>query len=264
MIQTKNLKVIMSESNCQASPCGCWKTECSSDPGSGKFLNYFTRLPTLFHVLKNKSISMRSPLKWDDQNDVAYMKHFQEWEDVDVAALCFLGDRETIYHWTAFASGLDGVCLEFNREKLQRAAEDQGMELREVEYHAYKCGKVQPNMLSGDHKILPFLKRHPYRSEIEVRLIKKMQPRSINPEKVAFECELPSGSLQKVTFSPWLYPAGHTAIVAAVRALIEASGHFPELLVVDEGNDPNAKLNLSQIREHTEWINNLPPPPPRT
>ena len=38
-----------------------------------------------------------------------------------VLALCFAESSDAFHHWRVFASGLDGVCIEFDKESLLSA-----------------------------------------------------------------------------------------------------------------------------------------------
>ena len=83
-------------------------------------------------------------------------------------ALCYTHSQETYHHWRIFAPTSSGVRITFNEQLLRNSAIGiDGLQLAEVEY--VKLADIRKEKLSRQR--LPFIKRHPYRQESEVRLL---------------------------------------------------------------------------------------------
>ena len=80
-------------------------------------LRRYTNLASAIHMLDRKVITLLSPAYWDDRND-AYVLNKERSTAKSVLALCFAETFETYHHWRVFASGRDGVCIEFDKQKL--------------------------------------------------------------------------------------------------------------------------------------------------
>lgn len=86
-----------------------------SDP----ILRRYTNLAATLHVLQNSCLTLLNPGTWEDRNDAFFMSEFKRRGAQSVLALCFAEVAETYHHWRVFSHGSDGVCLEFNRPKLE-------------------------------------------------------------------------------------------------------------------------------------------------
>jgi len=76
---------------------------------------------------------------------------------------------ETFHHWKIFADGMDGVCIEFHKDRLETHLRNAvGVEFGLVEY--VKLDQIAEVELGGASK-LPFIKRAGYRDEKEYRII---------------------------------------------------------------------------------------------
>jgi hypothetical protein len=129
----------------------------------------YTNLPATLHVLQNFTLTLLSPSSWDDRNDAYFMEAFQMRSGAKtVLALCFAEAPETYHHWRVFSSGSDGVCLEFDTEKLQAAvASHPRFKCRSVEYRTINLA-ASKGIRTED---LPFVKRFPFRDEMEFRIM---------------------------------------------------------------------------------------------
>ncbi len=83
-------------------------------------------------------------------------------------ALCFAEQFERYHHWRVFANGVDGVCMEFDKNcLLETLNEVDGFKHSNMEYKSIKeLREYQPKL-----EELPFLKRIPYQDENEYRII---------------------------------------------------------------------------------------------
>jgi hypothetical protein len=132
-------------------------------------LNRFTTLPVLLDMLKNRRLVFSNPENWDDENDTELLKIYKNTKNVKtLLALCFLGGDETIHHWKAFACGVAGCCIEFDKAKLKKllaAHKKTG-----VRYHQIVYKKLDWEVDDRD-EMIPFQKRWPYKFENEFRAI---------------------------------------------------------------------------------------------
>lgn len=161
-------------------------------------LRRYTNLASAIHILRNRCLTLLNPASWDDRNDAFYLAQYkQRTGAASVLALCFARAPETYHHWRVFSSGSDGVCLEFDEDKLLAAVgKDARVQARAVTYREIR--EVSPGPLADDD--LPFLKRFPYRDEQEFRLL------YVSPDKETefHQVPIPIGAISRVTLSPWM------------------------------------------------------------
>jgi hypothetical protein len=134
-----------------------------------KFLLKYTNIASLFDTLLHKRIFLLDPRSWEDKNDSYYIDVFKKKRGLNtVLALCFAETNETFHHWKVFSGNVSGVCIEFDKEKLLEHFKG----IKNVKICKVKYRKI--NELK-DHRPkefqLPFIKRHPYRDEKELRII---------------------------------------------------------------------------------------------
>jgi hypothetical protein len=118
---------------------------------------------------------------------------------------------ETFHHWQIFAQGESGVCVVFDRVRLEAHLAGRSHFIpRKVEYvQLSEIGSVD----ATDIHRLPFLKRFGFRDEREYRLL------GFAPEKRdLMSIPLTPDLIQRVTFSP----ATHPNIVASLKVLLRS------------------------------------------
>ena len=86
----------------------------------------YTNLSDLIHILREKTIFLRDPTKWDDKNDSYFLEKYKEYKGLKtLLSLCFADNKEETYrHWRVFSSGADGVSIRFNRDQILDALEE--------------------------------------------------------------------------------------------------------------------------------------------
>lgn len=168
--------------------------------GAAYFYRY-TDLPSLIHILKNRQLTLLNPMTWDDKNDSNFVTLYKEKCQLSsVLALCFTRSSETYHHWRIFAPGSSGVRVTFDENHIRQSAIGIcGLQLKDVEY--VKIADIRNTKLSREK--LPFLKRHPYQHEKEVRLLWES---SIDDIKT-FPFHITLEAITKVTLSPWMHPS---------------------------------------------------------
>jgi hypothetical protein len=163
-----------------------------------KFVRRYTTLPSLIYTLSEKKLTLLDPQSWDDKNDSYYLQLYKEKKKRQcVLALCFSLSNETYHHWSVFAEGAAGVCIQFDRKRLTAAIKAQpGVRTRKVKY------LLLPEIRKRGLKIaeLPFRKRHAYQHENEFRAIYE----SKTTARKALDVPIPLSSIARITLSPWL------------------------------------------------------------
>ena len=134
-----------------------------------EFLRRYTTLPSLIYTPTERKLSLLDPQSWIDENDSYYLQLYPEKMQLkSVLALCFSLGPETYHHWSVFAAGPAGVCIQFDRDQLVTALHARA---------GVRTGKVKYLLLTESRKRqlkvseLPFCKRYAYQHESEFRAI---------------------------------------------------------------------------------------------
>src|SRR5690606_28776570 len=107
--------------------------------------------------------------------------------------------HETYHHWRIFAPTSSGVRVTLNEQFLRNSINGvDGLQLTEVDY--VKLADIRNAGLPRQR--LPFIKRYPYRSESEVRLLWESE----TEERLSYSVPIDLKAITKVTLSPWLHP----------------------------------------------------------
>jgi len=114
-----------------------------------------------------------------------------------VLALCFAETHETYHHWRVFSHGPDGVCIEFDKNALIKAFNnDECVKARSVTYKEIKTlSAARPEIDS-----LPFVKRFPYSDEKEFRIVYTDTEKEDEFKRYDFSLS----SIRRINLSPWM------------------------------------------------------------
>lgn len=181
-----------------------------------KFVRRYTTLSSALDTLNNRMLTLLSTTKWDDTNDAYFMEIYRtEAKLGSVLALCCTMATETYHHWRVFTQGLEGVCLEFDRGRLE-AAIGRMPELvaGPVEY---KLVKDLERLSAKDINRLPFIKRDGYSDEREWRVIANCS----KPALQTLDIPIDPSWINRVILNPWLPPP----LFDTIRGVIQS---FPE------------------------------------
>jgi hypothetical protein len=159
----------------------------------------YTNLAAVVHLLQSRAITLLNPATWDDKNDAYYMAEYKRLKQAKtVLALCFAETAETYHHWRVFSHGADGVCIEFNRDRLLTVwSRDESVRTRAVAYKEIQQIRGQAALALED---LPFIKRFPYRDEKEFRVIFVSQDEALEYKDYPIELSW----IRRITLSPWM------------------------------------------------------------
>ena len=188
---------------------------------SDTILRRYTTLPVLIDMLVREQITILGYAHWVDANDRRALELYQQALHYGfVGAMCLTMAPETFHHWQIFAQGESGVCVVFDRERLEAHLACRSHFIpRKVEYvQLSEIGSVD----ATDIHRLPFLKRFGFRDEREYRLL------GFAPEKrYLMSIPLTPDLIQRVTFSP----ATHPNIVASLKVLLRSLPVWRDLRV---------------------------------
>lgn len=182
-------------------------------PGSTPSLvRRYTTLSSVLHVLQTRSLTLVSPMTWDDRNDAFFMAQYRHRKHfASVLALCFAEASETYHHWKVFAQSGDGVCIEFFKERLTAdVVRMPGIRLGKVRY--MRLADFRKQTVRDDS--LPFIKRYPFRHEREFRIVAGL---SDNLQTAPVLIEL--ASISRVVLSPWMPKAVAKAVKQTILSI---------------------------------------------
>ncbi|PBQ34576.1 hypothetical protein CNR22_23285 [Sphingobacteriaceae bacterium] len=159
------------------------------------FLNRFTTIPFLMDMLTRQKLTLLNPAFWEDYNDRVTMDLYKNKKKAgSIYALCLSDRRETIHHWTAFANGTSGCCIEFDRKKLIECLD----KTKSLSHGKVKYVKINDLADYGSNiKQLPYLKRDPFEPEREYRIIALGK----EDQKPAFDVPLDINCIRRITLS---------------------------------------------------------------
>jgi len=195
-------------------------------------LRRYTSLVAAIQILRQRKLTLLNPELWDDRNDVYTMRKYQEAVEArSILALCFAQQFETYHHWRVFSQGMDGVCLEFDRERLIQAFTGiPHVRHGSVEYYELrKLGKTPPTVND-----LPFIKRFPYQDEKEFRIVYVD-----NEHLLSFkEFDVDLAAITRINLSPWMPKPLSDSVKATIRSIPGCK---------------SIKLNRSTLVENEQW-----------
>jgi hypothetical protein len=179
----------------------------------------YTNLASALHILRHKCLTLLSPATWDDRNDAFFMAEYKRLKEAKtILAICLAVREETYHHWQVFSRGADGVCLEFDNEKLRSAfSRAEGVRHQMLDYQLI----TQVNKMSDfDLERLPFMKRWPYGDESEYRAVYIDR----NEELSAYAVPIGLNAITRITLSPWLAPPLVPIVKETLKSLPGCSG----------------------------------------
>lgn len=173
----------------------------------------YTDIPSLISMLTNRELTLLDPSFWDDKNDSYFLSTYKEKEQLkSVLALCFTTESETYHHWRVFSSGTSGVCINFRATDLEKTLnERQGVSFKKVNY--LKIDELRSKQPRTEE--LPFLKRLPYKHEMEFRALWKSKTQEIGYLNIPFELS----SVTRITLSPWMHPNLRKGVINLLKKI---------------------------------------------
>ncbi len=204
----------------------------SSKSIKASFLKRYTDLPATLAVLRNRELTLLSPMTWDDTNDRGTLAHYAERRELKtLLSACFSQAIETYHHWKVFSPGSAGVCIYYFKDKLSKAIPKQGFSHRLVDY------KSPTELLASYSELndMPFTKAEAYRDEIEYRVIYSSKTEFLRYKTITIELDV----IRSIVLSPWMAPS-----------LFEAT---KETLLSIEGCE-NIPITQSRVVANEAWL----------
>lgn len=163
-----------------------------------RILRRYTDIPALLYMLSRRKITFLDPGNWEDTNDSYYLGLYKKRRALkSLLVICFTQAAESFHHWKVFASGSGGVCVQFDRDELQKAVKARpNVRTRDVTYLTIK--KNRKTGIATDD--LPFLKRYGFGHEQEFRVI--FESKTVASSRLNVDIEL--SCIEQVTLSPWI------------------------------------------------------------
>ena len=128
----------------------------------------YTTVPILIDYLIRRQITLLPPASWEDRSDAGICEEYRRRRSHErLLAVCFTTASETVHHWSSFAAGSAGCCLELSPRILDIWSTLPGVRHGPVRYVSLQAPGVSPD----SEEDLPFLKRLPYRIESEYRVL---------------------------------------------------------------------------------------------
>jgi hypothetical protein len=167
-----------------------------------KYVRRYTTLSSALDTLAEKRLVLLNPSKWDDLNDVYFMELYRAHANVgSIVALCCTLATETYHHWRVFTQGMEGICLEFERQSLERTLRTiPDLQMRKVDY--LKVGELEA-FQAHDAQKLPYVKRDGFSDEREWRIVLTCQADAVMARPVPIELQ----SLNRILLNPWMPPS---------------------------------------------------------
>lgn len=183
-------------------------------------LRRYTTLESALHILQNKALTLLTPNSWDDTVDRNLMAAYQRRKRLkSVLALCFSRTNETYHHWRVFTDGRSGVCIVFERARLELEAAKSGVITKSITYKRIAEDRAKPATTAG----LPFTKRYAFRDEKEVRMLYTSFDEDLKTRLVP----IPVAAIEVLILNPWM----PDTLVKGIKAVVHRDPDFSVLEV---------------------------------
>jgi hypothetical protein len=167
-----------------------------------KYVRRYTTLSSALDTLAQRHLVLMNPSKWDDLNDVYFMELYKSHINAgSILALCCTLTTETYHHWRVFTHGMEGICIVFERNLLEKNLSSiENLKMRKVDYLLVK--ELQ-SLDSADADRLPYVKRTGFRDEREWRIVLTCDEEALMSKVVPIEIS----SIQRILLNPWMPPS---------------------------------------------------------
>ena len=140
------------------------------------YLHRYTNIKYMMEILKNKKLTLVSPVKWRnqswvDRNDMKCLEMYEKRIGKNIYVICFTKEQESNFYWDSFGGGID-CRISFDREKLIKEIKStKGIHFGDIVYK--KINVLKKEMEANEITLgsIPFIKRWPYHKEEEYRII---------------------------------------------------------------------------------------------
>jgi hypothetical protein len=173
-------------------------------------LRRYTTLPFLLDILNKKCLTLLDPKNWEDKNDSYYIELYKENLGLkSVLVLCFAESVERYHHWKIYSGSLNGVCIEFRKDKLLECLNVSGIRTDYVQYKTYDEVRKEPLAIYQ----FPFMKRYAFEDEREFRIIYEDRIH----EFASKDFKISVNSINRIIFNPWMPESVYSSIKQIVK-----------------------------------------------
>ena len=175
----------------------------------------YTSLSALLNILQTKKLPLLNPKRWEDKNDTYFIEKYRMRSSAEkIFAICFMRGAERFHQWKIFASGGDGVRIEFIKDKLlEHFPASKTLIRKPVAYRRIDTLKTN----APPAKNLPFLKRMPYEDEKEYRIIFMGDGDDDGLDQKSFEIDL--SCIAEIKINPWMPKSLRETTTTAIRSI---------------------------------------------
>ena len=199
------------------------------------YLRRYMQLPQALHMLSKQSLNLGDTRFWEDRSEAAIFEKYRINKNLKtVLALCFTEAPETSHHWKIYASGVSGVCIEFDKAGLLNAfRRDKRLMHGSVDYVKIN----DASFYRGAVDRWPFVKRYPFRDEKEYRIIYNDED-GIKFFELGFNLKF----VNHIHLSPWIQRNVFESIEELIRGIPDCK---------------NLKISRTTILENQRWIDSF-------
>lgn len=200
-----------------------------------KYVRRYTTLSNVLYSLIKRKLVLLNPSTWDDKNDVQFLEFYRARQNIgSLFALCCTLATETYHHWKVFAPGIEGICIEFDRRRLEARLDLLAPKVR-YDTMKYKPISALEGYSSSVIEQLPFLKREGYRDEKEWRIISSDPSLALKTIEIDFSLE----DIHLIRLNPWM----PESLIENTRTVIKS---LPDCA--------NISVQSSSLTNNTRWI----------
>ena len=222
----------------------------------------YTTVPILIDYLIRREITLLPPSTWEDRSDAGICDDYRRRRGLDrLLAACFTTAPETIHHWSTFAAGPAGCCLELSPRILDLWSTLPGLRHGPVRYVSLRESpahspapvpapvQAHANLPHEDPQTqhLPFLKRLPYRIEAEYRVLSEGAASAPHASPFVTALPLPAAYLRRITITQRMPKPVFDSLKKALKPLIA---------------DTPIKVHRSTLLDNPTWQSRQTPPIP--
>jgi hypothetical protein len=197
-----------------------------------KKLNRFTTIPFLIDMLRRKKLALVNPSFWEDFNDRETVEVYRKAIKAEsIYALCLSFKNETVHHWNAFANGSSGCSIEFSPTKLLALLDANNIKHGKAEYVRVR----DLGELKFTKEQLPFVKREPFTTESEYRIIAT----SGNKQEATMDIDFDLNIIRRITISNKMPESVYKSLKAMLLEMVKGY---------------RCKISRSTLYKNEAWI----------
>lgn len=204
------------------------------EPRSQDVLRRYTGLESLLEILQKERLTLHDPKRWDDENDRNCIEAYVRSNHLKKCfALCFCNRQDLYHYWKIFAGHNEGVCIEFWKKELIKAAKEHNLRHGPMEYLSLQKLEQALSRSKPDASRLPFMKRTAFRYEKEYRFIYDSTADEVNKE-----VPISLDAIYSIIINPW----------------VDSSGYQIMKDKIEKFTGENIRISQSRLINHEKWL----------